>query len=281
MKVTVLGSAAAEGIPALWCECPLCGEAARRGGHDRRTRTAYRIGADTLVDFGPDIRTQLERDGGNGRDIRRILLTHSHCDHLNAFDLAWRRSPDFSRVSSMVRLFANAASLTAISERAFPTARVHSWEQLRLRAVKLPEGGGWIDDGDLRFLAIPACHAASEHAYNFVVESGGKRVLFANDTGWWGEASWRLIAGVRLEAAFIECTLGFQEFAPEEHPGHLNVTRCLAFLAELTRRGARTPETRLWINHFSHNGAGLHADYERFFAAHGAAPAYDGLTVSL
>ena len=32
MKITFLGTAAAEGIPALWCECPICQQAKELGG---------------------------------------------------------------------------------------------------------------------------------------------------------------------------------------------------------------------------------------------------------
>ena len=38
MKLQFLGSAAAEGWPAMFCECPACKEAARRGGRDLRLR---------------------------------------------------------------------------------------------------------------------------------------------------------------------------------------------------------------------------------------------------
>ncbi len=55
MKVTFPGTAAAEGIPAQWCECALCRKAHQLRGKELRRRSAYLIDSDTLVDFGADI----------------------------------------------------------------------------------------------------------------------------------------------------------------------------------------------------------------------------------
>lgn len=54
MKIKVLGSAAAECCPALWCECEFCEKARNEGGKNLRRRTSYLIDDDTLVDLGPD-----------------------------------------------------------------------------------------------------------------------------------------------------------------------------------------------------------------------------------
>lgn len=39
MKIKYLGTAAAEGIPALFCRCDICKEARKRGGREIRTRS--------------------------------------------------------------------------------------------------------------------------------------------------------------------------------------------------------------------------------------------------
>ena len=58
MKLTFLGTGAAEGIPCFGCGCPRC-EAARHGSEkDRRQRTALLVaGTDgkLLVDTPPEI----------------------------------------------------------------------------------------------------------------------------------------------------------------------------------------------------------------------------------
>ena len=46
MKFHFLGTAAAEGIPALFCECAVCKEAREKGGRFIRTRSQALIDDD-------------------------------------------------------------------------------------------------------------------------------------------------------------------------------------------------------------------------------------------
>lgn len=39
MKIQYLGTAAAEGWPGIFCNCPVCREAVRRGGKNIRSRS--------------------------------------------------------------------------------------------------------------------------------------------------------------------------------------------------------------------------------------------------
>ena len=63
MKLKFLGTAAAEAIPALWCECPVCRRAKELGGRELRRRCSYLIDRDTLIDFGPDAYWQVTEFG--------------------------------------------------------------------------------------------------------------------------------------------------------------------------------------------------------------------------
>ena len=54
MKLTYLGTGAAEGWPALFCNCKNCQEAARLGGRNIRTRSQSLINTDLLIDLPPD-----------------------------------------------------------------------------------------------------------------------------------------------------------------------------------------------------------------------------------
>ena len=50
MKLTYLGTAAAEGWPAVFCNCENCKEAARLGGRNIRTRSQALVNDDLLLD---------------------------------------------------------------------------------------------------------------------------------------------------------------------------------------------------------------------------------------
>ena len=55
MQIKVLGSAAAEGWPALFCECDICKYAWEHKGKDVRRRTSYLLNDDVMIDYGPDV----------------------------------------------------------------------------------------------------------------------------------------------------------------------------------------------------------------------------------
>jgi len=68
-------------LPAFFCTCATC-EAARKDTSQRRTRaSAALVGQEiTLIDAGPDVGWQLEREGI--RRVDRVFVTHWHHDHV-------------------------------------------------------------------------------------------------------------------------------------------------------------------------------------------------------
>ena len=54
MKITYLGTGAAEGIPALFCRCKYCNGVRERGGREVRSRSQIFIDGELSIDFPPD-----------------------------------------------------------------------------------------------------------------------------------------------------------------------------------------------------------------------------------
>ncbi len=84
MKVTILGSGSAAGVPMIsagWGKCN------PNEPKNRRMRAAILVeegGTAILVDTGPDLREQLLRTGT--RRLDGILYTHAHADHTHGID---------------------------------------------------------------------------------------------------------------------------------------------------------------------------------------------------
>lgn len=84
MKLTILGSGTSQGIPVIACDCPVCCSGDKK---DKRLRCSALLeinGKNIVIDAGPDFRYQMLRAGV--KDIRAILLTHEHKDHIGGLD---------------------------------------------------------------------------------------------------------------------------------------------------------------------------------------------------
>ena len=93
MKIKYLGTAAAEGWPALFCDCPSCQMARELGGKNIRTRAQAVVDGRLLIDFGPDTYLHVIRDGLKLHEINHCIVTHGHCDHFYATDLMMKARP--------------------------------------------------------------------------------------------------------------------------------------------------------------------------------------------
>lgn len=272
MKLTILGTGAAEAQPAFFCTCDVCRRARENGGKDIRKRTCYLLDGDTLIDYGPDIYAQTLMYGIDLAQIRRILFTHAHEDHLDPVELLWRR-PGFSKVGSDLDIYGGKAVHARIK-------RILSYEQCRLAEHEVNPGDEFRA-GDLEVLALRGNHDAPSDPLNYIITRGGKTILIANDTGWWSDENWALAAkyGRRLDLAVIESTGAM--IPGRWYSGHLTGEETIAFREKLLELGLIGAETRCVANHFSHNASPIQEDMEKFFLPHGIEPAYDGMTLDI
>ena len=85
MKIIIMGTGASQGVPIIGCNCDVCSSTDER---DKRMRPSVIVQKDNttlLIDASPDLRTQLLKFY-NKRDIKAVLLTHEHRDHVAGLD---------------------------------------------------------------------------------------------------------------------------------------------------------------------------------------------------
>ena len=77
MKIKYYGTAAAEGIPGLFCSCEVCEKARKSGGKNIRTRSQTVINDDLMIDFSDNsglYRLKQEKLYFGFRFLRAVLL---------------------------------------------------------------------------------------------------------------------------------------------------------------------------------------------------------------
>ena len=270
-SIQILGSAAAEGIPAIFCSCRVCREALRNGGKDMRMRTAYKISERVRIDFGPDSIAQEHRFQLHSENLRHLFFTHSHWDHLD-FTLLTCRSKGMSHPERLLHVYGNTGVMRTIREALDPELdylmELHQLEYFV--PVELPEEG-------LTFHPLIADHLYTEEPIIYAIRRGGKWLLIANDTGLPPEADWEYMhkLNMRFSAVIADCT-GLKLDLPRNHMGGKYTVE---FMERLRSEGLMAESGRFIINHFSHNGGFTHAEAEEHFGRFGIVTGYDGMIV--
>ncbi|WP_182302306.1 MBL fold metallo-hydrolase [Cohnella cholangitidis] len=273
MKVRFLGTAAFEGIPALFCGCELCKKAKKLGGKEFRTRTSVMLDDDVKIDFPPDTLTHMFRDGFDLDKVKTILFTHSHSDHLYAEDMV-TRLPGYAKSEDRpIRVYGNDITLAKIRQTfeanqgargKFELHRVRAYERLELEPS---------------VFAVPllAAHDPNETCLLYYFEKDGKSLLYGHDTGTIPEETWEWLKDKKLDFVILECTMGNIDYRKT----HMNVEAVLETKARMREYGMLAQGSRIVVTHFSHNAQLLHSDLEAIFAPHSITVAYDGMVVEV
>lgn len=269
MKLQYLGTAAAEGQPAIFCGCALCLEAARRGGKDIRTRSQALVDDSLLIDFPPDSYWHMVRHGVDLPRIRHLLITHTHQDHFYPEEFFYRR-PGFCQTEGLLTLYGNDALKARMDGYLLRTGS--SYEESKLACVELaPFVSHQV--GQHRVTPLLAAHDRAERCYIYQVEGGGKRLLYGNDTGIFPEATWAHLQGTVFDIISLDCTHG----RAAEGSNHMGVPDLIRIRRRLEDAGCVKDSTLFVATHFSHNGGLLHEQLVEALAPAGYLVAYDGM----
>lgn len=264
MKVCLLGTGAADGIPGLYRDDEISLEAKRHGGRDVRTRSAALIDDHIKIDLAPETALQLFRQGLNASDWSALVFTHSHDDHFAITELQYFLYPFTELEYLEFPIFGNARVLELFAEK-YP-----DWPM----EVVLTQSFEPFRHLDTTITPIKAYHKLDEDAHNLLIERDGTCLLYATDTGIWQEETWEFLKSVQIDGLVIEATEGLLR---TEYYGHLDLPSCIAVVERLREQGTIEPGKPVYTTHHSHRGGLTHAQLEQHLAPAGIRPGYDGL----
>lgn len=270
MKLTFLGTAAYEGIPALFCNCPHCIQARQLGGKNIRTRSQALINDDLLIDFPADSYIHFLQNQIEGHKLRYLLITHSHSDHLYPEDLQARGSVYAHDMAvPTLEIIGSEGSCQALVPMRDKLHNLTFHPILPFETRQL---------GPYTVTALPAQHMEGDNPVFYIIQ-GDKTVLYAHDTGYFFEEVFDYIQENKLVFDLVSLDCTYVDLPSPDNNHHMGFDRIGKVLARLEAMGAVTPQTHKIANHFSHNGNPIHERITHCAALVDCIPSYDGMTV--
>ena len=276
MKVKFLGTIAAEGGPALFCNCAYCKEAQKRGGKNIRTRSQILVNEDVLVDFPADTYLHKLQYNLDLSKIRYLLVTHSHSDHFYPNELCNHGAYcGYDMVEPMMDVYCNQEVRNRYIREAGYRIDAEIADTICWHVVSEFQK---IDTDRYEIWTLKAKHMKPENALFYLIKQGDKTFLQCYDTGLLWEENYEFLSslGVKIDAICLDCTMGGKE---ESYFGHMNLNECLETIERMRKSNFVKPNTRFILTHFSHNGLILHEEYEKLCAPYNVEIAYDGMEV--
>ena len=276
MKLLYLGTSASEGIPALFCSCPVCQYAREKQGKNIRTRCQALLDGKILFDFPPDSFSHYLGRDHSGFDlpaIRHVFITHSHSDHFYPEDLHMRRPP-------------------FIASEPVEILHVYGNREVERRILGLQENDEApcnnfiyakpfeiINAEDYRITPLPALHKRDEECLVYAVEQGGRNLLYAHDTGIFPEPVWGYFIKEKLHFDLIslDCTW----MTGKDGLNHMGIPDCADLRKRLISIGSADAKTVFVLNHFSHNGGLNHDELCEIAEKDGFIVSWDGMEIEI
>ncbi len=276
MKLHYLGTAAAEGVPAIFCTCETCRRARKLGGKNIRSRSQALIDGKLLIDFPADTFYHSMREGIDLAHIQHIINTHPHPDHLYPSELqnymkGYAILPEdhakfhFWGSTEMNRLLAPFTTAPRMQGR----VELHTLEPFTPTDIE-----------KYRVTALPA-HHGTETPYIYMIENGGKTLLYAHDTGAIKEEVWNYFEKVKpyFDIISFDCTRGTT--VSEKVTGHMGFEDIKALRERLITSHFSDHNTVYIVNHFSHNHPNINYEDRVIYENEGFLMSYDGLVVEV
>lgn len=281
MRVTFLGSGGGSGIPNPFCQCANCEAARASAGQSLRNSPAVLVNDDLLIDCGADVDTSARTLGLRLHNLRTLVITHRHSDHLDPW-FFWERRGVAGTELPLLTVYAPQDALDQID--AFYLTNV-GWDRAALEAqtrivCRAIRPGMLKIAGRYRLHFFPAAHGDENMAAVLVgVKDVRAAYLHAYDSGPFADETWALLAGHRFDAAAIDACIGQQEDFHSDQ--HMTGPQTIAHATRLREEGILKPEGVALATHFVHQSAGAHADLVAYYEPQGVSVAYDGLALAL
>lgn len=278
MKIHFLGTAASEGVPAMFCSCPNCRELRKRGPAEYRTRTQVLIDGVMSVDFPPEAYSHSLRFGVDLSALKYLLVTHSHMDHFYAHDFILRGYKYAQLEEDILSIYGNEEIAKVFGECTRRELKEEVAKHLNVNVIKTFQE---LNIGEYRVLTLPAMHGTKEDALLYYIERRGKGYLHLYDTGAMSDEAIAFLAEKRAKAQLVAFDCTFLDAPYQEGRRHMCVEGDLMLASRLESAGVIDGATQKVITHFSHNCNPVAERLAAVEKQYGVIAAYDGFCIEI
>ena len=258
MKIKYYGTAAAEGIPGLFCSCEICENARKMGGKNIRTRSQTVIDDELMIDFSADTYFHVLNYGLDLRKIKACLITHGHDDHIYPYDFHYRGYGYAYFMNENEKKPLEIYSTKNSSKELLPIV-----EQIRNRDENSVNWNEIVpfkayEISGYKVTPLKADHARELDPVIYIIEKDEKAILYAHDTGYFLDETWEYIekSNIKFNFVSLDCTSILNENA---YSNHMGMKACNEVKQRLLKKNA-DENTVFCLHHFSHNGKLNHED---------------------
>ncbi len=176
-----------------------------------------------LVDAGPGVERQLAGAGLPINGVSAVFITHLHSDHTLGY-------PDLVFTSWVMGRHTPLEAYGPPGLRAMTDHIVAAWKEdiaIRTEGLEREPAGGYrvavhevkpgvvYDSAGVRVMAIAVEHGSWAHAYGYLFEAGGHRVVISGDT----RPSEAVVRAARHADILVHEVYSAARLAPEERAG--------------------------------------------------------------
>lgn len=268
-KLKYLGTAAAEGYPAVFCMCPSCQNAQKAGGKNIRLRSSAIINDEILVDISPDFVCFKSKFNIDIKKIKTILLTHTHQDHFYPQILSYNHT-SFSNKPLKLNIY-----LSEYAKDLFEKIEIEKSDaknNLNLIAVKPFES---YKENDYIITPLEAAHNTPQSLI-YIISYNGVNMLYGNDTAMLTKNTFDYLHSVKLDIVSLDSTRGKEEGQYFRHMGFNDIIYLKKYFI---KNGICDENSIFTVTHFSHWINMLHDEMVEYLKPYNILPAYDGMII--
>ncbi len=279
MRLLFLGTAAAEGLPALWCNCPVCANAKKTGGREIRTRSQILIDDCVMLDFPMDTYMHVINNRLDLSRVDTVLITHAHMDHCYPQEFILHGAPfAHGMTEPHITVYGNKTVKKTFRQATKPEMRDSIKRSITLNAICPFDS--FTTEGGYEITALPAKHTKGEDCLIYAVKHNGVTVLLFNDSGILPDETYARMAELNLkfDAISFDCTYGHARHGSGRHMGSLDAA---GEREKMKRYNLVHENTKYVLTHFSHNCEMSHAELEQTEKDNNFTVAYDGMKIEI